>query len=233
MKIAIVNFSGNVGKSTLANHMLVPRIKDAVYIPVESINADDSDVEGIRGKKFGALIDFMRTQDNVVVDVGASNIEDFVKLMKQFHGSHEDFDYFIVPTIKEEKQQKDTVSTIESLSAIGVPASKIRLVFNKIDINDDDVEEEFAALIAYQQAEKKFWLNTAAIIYENEIFKRLKALKMKIPDMVADKTDYRAKFTEAKDPVEKQHFIQMLSAQQLAHSVNQNFESVFKLLFKK
>lgn len=228
----MINFSGNVGKSTLAQHMILPRVKDAVFIPVESINADDSEVESIRGKEFGELTDFLQMQDAAVVDVGASNVEDFVRLMKQFRGSHQDFDYYVIPTVKEKKQQKDTVATIEALSAIGVPASKIRLIFNKIEV-DEKVESSFASIFAYHEAEKKFWLHPSAAIQDNEVFDRLKPLKMDVSSLVSDKTDYRAKITEAKDPNEKQSMVRMLSAQRLAHSANENFDAVFKLVFKK
>ncbi len=50
MKIAVMNFSGNVGKSTIAQHLLLPRMADAELITVESINSDDSGQEPMRGK---------------------------------------------------------------------------------------------------------------------------------------------------------------------------------------
>ena len=40
MKIAIANFSGNVGKTTIARHLLAPRLNDAPLISVESANSD-------------------------------------------------------------------------------------------------------------------------------------------------------------------------------------------------
>ena len=41
MKVAVINFSGNVGKSTIARHLLTPRIEGAELISIESINADE------------------------------------------------------------------------------------------------------------------------------------------------------------------------------------------------
>ena len=41
MKLAVINFSGNVGKSTVACHLLAPRIPDCQVVAVESINADN------------------------------------------------------------------------------------------------------------------------------------------------------------------------------------------------
>ena len=39
-KVAVVSLSGNVGKSTIAKHLLLPRMPGAEFIAVESINAD-------------------------------------------------------------------------------------------------------------------------------------------------------------------------------------------------
>ena len=38
MKIAVVNYTGTVGKTTVATHLLAPRMGNALVIAVESIN---------------------------------------------------------------------------------------------------------------------------------------------------------------------------------------------------
>ena len=57
MKVAVLNFSGNVGKTTVAAHLLKPRMGDAPVYSIESINAgadaDGLDVEKMKGKKIG------------------------------------------------------------------------------------------------------------------------------------------------------------------------------------
>ena len=120
MKVAVINFSGNVGKTTIAAHLLKPRMGDAPVFSVESLNIDASaegiDVEKMRGKRFGDLQEQLMVLDSAIIDVGASNVEEFMKLMQQYEGSHEEFDYFIVPVVKEKKQQADTVNTIRSLA---------------------------------------------------------------------------------------------------------------------
>ena len=96
MKIAVINFSGNVGKTTVARHLLAPRLNNAQVIAVESINSDgNAEADAIRGKQFGELLEAMALMDDAVVDIGASNVEDFVNLMKQYRGSHEDFDFYV------------------------------------------------------------------------------------------------------------------------------------------
>ena len=164
MKVAVINFSGNVGKTTVARHLAAPRMNNATVIPVESLNSDGTDDEVIKGREFGALQEALALMDDAVVDVGASNVEDFVNLMKQYKGSHEDFDLFIVPTVPKSKQQRDTISTIDALSEMGVPAKKIRLVFNMVEM-DDKPERVFSGLFEYHGAAKNFTLRPHAVIH--------------------------------------------------------------------
>ena len=51
MKLAVINFSGNVGKTTVARHLLAPRIRGCQFVSVESINADESEPLTIRGRQ--------------------------------------------------------------------------------------------------------------------------------------------------------------------------------------
>ncbi len=231
MKVAVINFSGNVGKSTVARYLLAPRMNNAEIIPVESINSDGTDAVAIRGKQFGELQEYLQTVDDAVIDIGASNVEDFVKLMRQYHGSHEDFDFFVVPTVPAKKQQRDTISTIDALAALGVPAKKIRMVFNMVEV-DDSPERIFDGLIEYQKAEKKFTLKPEAVIHTNDIYSKLKDSTTTIADILADQTDYKDKIKTAKDADEKLHFAQMVSVKRLAVGVTAELDTVFKALFK-
>lgn len=231
MKVAVINFSGNVGKSTVARYLLSPRMNNAEIIPVESINSDGTDSVAIRGKQFGELQEYLQTIDDAVIDIGASNVEDFVKLMKQYHGSHEDFDFFVVPTVPAKKQQRDTISTIDALAALGVPAKKIRMVFNMVDV-EENPERIFDGLIEYQKAEKKFTLKTEALIHINDIYSKLKDSSTSIADILADQTDYKEKIKTAKDADEKLQFAQMVSVKRLAVGVTAELDAVFKALFK-
>ena len=40
MNIAVVNFSGNVGKTTIVRHLLAPNLPDHTIVAVETINLD-------------------------------------------------------------------------------------------------------------------------------------------------------------------------------------------------
>ena len=81
---------------------------EAPIFSVESLNIDAStdgiDVEKMRSK-YKELTDQLMNLDSAIIDVGASNVEEFLKLMQRYSNSHEEFDYFIIPVVKDRKQQ--------------------------------------------------------------------------------------------------------------------------------
>ncbi len=235
MKIVIMSFSGNVGKTTIASHLLKTRMPNTPIFSIESINsgadANGIDVEKMKGKKFGELVDTIMLLESAIIDVGASNVEDFLKLMQQYDGSHQEFDCFIVPVVKEKKVQADTVNTIRALQKIGVEKKKIRIVFNKVDI-DDSISEEFAAIFGLAESEKSFIVKKEAVIYANEVFERLKTIGKSLGEINADETDYRSKLRETSNEDEKDYCIQMVALKRLATTANKNLDDVFKEIFK-
>ena len=234
MKVVVMNFSGNVGKTTVAGHLLKPRMGNAPIFSIESINVDASadglDVEKMKGKKYGDLVQELMKLDDAIVDVGASNVEEFIKLMQQYDSSHEEFDYFVIPVVKEKKQQADTINTIHALKQLGIPKHKIRVVFNKAEV-DDDVEVEFESVIGYAERDKGFVANPKAVIHVNEVFERLKSVGISLGDITADPTDYRAKLREAKDDDEKDHCVRMVALKRLGVTANKNLDAAFSAIF--
>lgn len=235
MKVAVMNFSGNVGKTTVAGHLLKPRMGDAQIFSIESINAgadaDGLDVEKMKGKKFGELVDELMQRDSAIIDIGASNVEDFLKLMQQYDGSHEEFDFFVIPVVKEKKVQADTVNTIRALQKLGIEKKRIRMVFNKVEV-DDSVADEFAALFGLAESERSFVVKPEAVIYSNEVFERLKAVGKSLGEITSDETDYRTKLKTASDDEEKELCVRMVALKRLAVTANKNLDDVFKALFK-
>jgi hypothetical protein len=153
-----------------------------------------------------------------------------MKLMQQFAGSHEEFDFFLVPVVKEKKVQADTVNTIRALQKIGVEKRRIRLVFNKVEV-DDTVTDEFAPLFGLAEAEKSFVVKPAAAIYANEVFERLKAVGKSLAEISADQTDYRSRLRQVTDEDEKERCVRMVALKRLAVSANKNLDDVFSVLF--
>lgn len=230
MRIAVLNHSGNVGKTTVTHHVLAPRLEGAVVISIESINSDGTDTAALRGSQFDELQDRLMSVSRAVVDVGASNVEDFVTLMNRYDGSHQDYDRFVVPTVAGAKQQVDTISTLQTLQQIGVPREKIRVVFNMVDPKQD-LTSAFSRL--FEAVGRNGWcaLNPNAVIYENPIFEKIKGIGKTIADIRNDPADYLAMNAEAIDsgmPEEQRaHIRRMVALKRLARRVTSELDVVF------
>ena len=229
MKLAVINFSGNVGKSTVARHLLAPRIPGCQFVAVESINADDGQPMTIRGRQFAQLQEYLQTVSDLVVDVGASNVEDLLALMRRYSGSHADFDGFIVPTVPARKQQQDTAATLAELARIGVPATRIRLVFNQLE-DDSPIEQVFETLLAYCATSGAVQPRTAACLRTNEVYARVRGTGQSLIELAADSTDYKADIAKAGSTSEKMALAQKLATQRLARGVIPELDACFAAL---
>lgn len=227
MKIAVLNFSGNVGKSTIARHLLSPRMPKAGLVAVETINADSASDNTIRGADFGKLQRDLQLEDEAIVDVGASNVEQFLALMRQYHESHEDFDLYLVPTVPALKQQRDTTECIVELATLGVPPNKIFVVFNLVEPGLD-IEATFEPIFNFVDATKLCMTDPLAVIYKNEVFALIRNSGESLSDVVNDTTDFKAAIKNASDSSEKLALAERLSVRRLAVGVNQNLDSVFE-----
>lgn len=232
VKVAVINFSGNVGKTTVARHLVAPRIPGAEMISVESINADDGQGEAIRGKQFGDLQEYLLTlgSGSAVVDVGASNVEDFLVLMNRYRGSHEDFDFYVVPTVPARKQQQDTIATLIELARLGVPAEKIKLVFNMVE-DGADVKEAFHLVFEFLKEHPLASADPEAMMGMNEIYQKAKATGVvDLVGLAADKTDYKAAMGKASDQAELLQLSGKLITRRLAQGVVPDLDTCFERL---
>jgi len=229
MKVAVINFSGNVGKTTIARHLLAPRIDGAEVICVETINADEGQATALRGDQFGELQEYLQTVDNVVVDIGASNVEDLLSLMRRYRGSHEDFDYFVVPTVPALKQQQDTIATLAELARLGIPASKLKVVFNLVE-DGTDVKETFETLLSFIDANPLTEVSSRCRLGANEIYERVKGTDADLAVLAADETDYKAQIAQAPDTLQKIALAQRLATQRLAAGVVPELDECFAAL---
>ncbi|MGE4370751.1 MAG: StbB family protein, partial [Burkholderiaceae bacterium] len=163
MKVVTLNYSGSVGKTVIASHLLAPRMNGAKIFAVESTNESAGDLgleaDQLRGEHYGRLFREILMLDDAIVDVGASNIEEFLGQLVKYDESHREFDVFLLPVIGSGKAQRETIATIEVLVAMGVEPSRIRIVFNRVI---EDVRDEFASIFGYQMLHGSFVANEAA-----------------------------------------------------------------------
>ena len=137
MKICVLNLSGNVGKTTLTAHLLGAFRPQAKILSVESINNGEStnidslNVEELDASRFRDIYRELMMADDLIVDVGASNVATFMDELFKYRSAIGEFDLIVVPTVPADKQQKDTITTIESLHELGFAGAKVRVVFNQ------------------------------------------------------------------------------------------------------
>jgi hypothetical protein len=128
MKVIILSYAGNVGKTTVAVHVLSPRMGDAPIIAVGRIDETVAElgvsVEIFNGREYMSAFNAILMTDNVVVDVGATNIDDFLSGMTRFNELHIKFDYFIIPVTSGTKEQREAIALIGELEKIGVAPRK-------------------------------------------------------------------------------------------------------------
>lgn len=193
VKLAVLNNSGNVGKSTICQTLLKPRISDSELIRVETINNDGiNEGETLSAKDMISIIEKIDLADNAIIDVGSSNIEAFINGLQKQSGSHEDIDYFLIPTTPNVKEQKDTIVTVKTLIDMGVEPDDIKLILNKVD-DSFSLEKQFKTLI-----DEKILgilevdsLNDFIVIAETEVFTLLETIKKSYTEVLNDTTDYK------------------------------------------
>ena len=229
MKLAVISFSGNVGKSTIARHLLAPRLPGARVIAIESINADEGQSQSMRGFQFGELQEYLQSVDDVVVDIGASNVEELMRLMHLYQDSHEEFDCFVVPTVPPPKQQQDTIATLADLHAVGVPPERIQLIFNMVDYREP-LERAFHILLAFLEQRPIASANTDCRLGINEVYARIRGTGADLAAIARDETDYKWLIARATDRREKMALGQKLATRRLARGVVSQLDACFAAL---
>lgn len=147
MKVAVINFSGNVGKTTIARNLLQRKLNCDIFT-VETLNSTDETAIKYSASQFSDIQQEMILNDNIIVDIGSSNVEEMIKQFSSYRGSHDDFDYFVIPTVNDKKQINDTIETIIFLvDGLGVSANKIKVIYNRVD-SIDNLDSDFFAIKA-------------------------------------------------------------------------------------
>jgi len=227
MKIFILNSSGNAGKSLLARELFFPRLEGAKIVEIETVNSGGANFERLNIKKFKGSDEFtdiymgILETENLILDVGASNLTSFWESMSTFAGVETLFDYFVIPTSTRGKIQEDTYKTINFLQGEGIPVEKIKVVFNEVK---STVAQDFEVLLSAD-----FPFDESLYIMQNEaLFNDLGFLKKTIADIFnPDLAAYKGLFLNEKDGAEKLRLVKMDLSNRQAQVVKSRMDTVF------
>lgn len=235
MKIAVLSPVGKVGKSTICAHLLSPRMGDAPIFAVETQNETVSalglEVENkFKGDEFRKLFMKLAILDDAIIDIGASNVEDMIKKMLSMgEESHEEIDCFVVPVVPGSVEQRETIRFVKMLSEMGIAPEKIRIIFNKVD---EDVQDEFPAILGFAKMEKKCIANPKSAIFVAETFDLLSNKKLNVAGILADETDYKSLMRDTNlTEKERFHYQEMYTIRSFAKGAKRNLDAAFEALF--
>jgi MinD-like ATPase involved in chromosome partitioning or flagellar assembly len=205
MKICVLNLSGNVGKTTLTAHLLGAFRPQAKIISVESVNHTDATnidsltIEELNAHRFRDIYRELMMSDDLIVDVGASNVAVFMDELMKYRSAAGEFDMIVVPTVPADKQQKDTIATIEWLHQLGIEGHKIRVVFNQHQ-GSETIDRMYAHVMGFALEDgkhKAHWM-PAPVVSANDVYELIKSTRLTMGELATDPTDWRARRNAAK-----------------------------------
>ncbi|WP_282677470.1 StbB family protein [Serratia marcescens] len=228
LKIAVLNNSGNVGKSTICNSLLQPRLEGSIVVKVETINTDGTLDEKISASDFIEISKLIDSSPCAIVDVGSSNIETFIKKLTSYKGSQEDFDYFIIPTTPQNKQQMDTLVTIETLLDLDVEPERIKVIFNMVE-SERSFDKQFSTILE-NKTFKSLKIKDLPIVHSSELFTHLYEMDKTLNSIVTDDRDFRALMRQSTDKQEIERLSTDRAIKRLATGVTEELDIAFKKL---
>lgn len=232
MKVAIISFNGSAGKTITGVHLFKPRMPMAKFFAIESTNQSASDlgladVETLRGRDVGDLIELLLLEDDAIIDIGASNIETFFEGISRFHGAIDDIDKFVIPVTAEAKSWQEGLKTVEALAAIGIPADKIYLLPNRIT---SDPQSEIPGAYAYVKKTKKATISADAFLYESDVYGYLSHHKLAFDELIDESADYKALARAETDPEKRKEYANKYRWTSEAIPVRKNLDACFDSL---
>lgn len=239
MKIVITNQQGRIGKSSIAGNAFLPFMPEETQLfSIESIN-DGAEQFGVeltthRGGDTLEILSQVMTADHVLLDVGASNFESFFLGLNEFSGV-DDFDLFVLPTVPGKRESLETMKTVAKLRAYGVPADRIRIVFNMVDLPsmsdslEDRVKVLFPEILDFAKAEKSCVADPKIALRKSKLFDHLSRSRQTLAEALQDKTDYAAEMRAAvSDPQEYKRVSDAFAAMRLAKVVAADCQALFQ-----
>lgn len=230
MKVAVINLSGNTGKTTLSKHLLAPQL-NARRVQIEDVNVGDGEPDlELAASKFKSLAAELNAADDsesFVIDVGASNAKAVVEHFSQLKSTRADIDFWVIPVVPASKQKSDSINTASTLMKIGVKADRIVMVLNNI-VDTQSVEHDFAVILALRE----LGIHVAdQAILANEVFEMLKGQSESVFDIAKNRPDFKALMKAAREAGNKDEVLNLgtkMVTQDMAEDAAENLKAVFE-----
>lgn len=230
MKFFILNSSGNVGKTTITRELIYPNIDNPKIYEIETVNSSSEHFSGLNVEKITDFSNFediylkILETDNLILDVGASNLSAFMEKLSEFAGVETLFDFFVIPTVPGDKVATDTARTILYLKSIGIENEKIKVVFN----NADSIENFNILFLQEDKIGYKF--NKDLFIPKSKLFTELGLLRCTINDIYNPDVDSYKQAILSAPQSEKLRLIKKDLANRMAVSMFPKLKFVFENL---
>lgn len=218
MKFIVMNNSGNVGKSFIAREVLYANMEEPRKIfDFESYNTPNSvfkalNAEIYTGKNFKEMLTQAAFIENAVLDVGSSNILDFLEAMRKYAREMLSYDYFIVPTVLDDKQDTDACKILEILSRFRLQ-EKTRIIFNRYNALYHDINKSKVKMTAEDLG---FAVDSRLTICENTTVNELSTARLTLDEILNDDRDFKSMAIKEKDSASRivlyeRHLLQVSS----------------------
>ena len=127
------------------------------------------------------------------------------------------------------------MKTVAKLRAFGVPADRIRILFNMVELKDlgepleDGVKRSFADILDFAKSEKSCVADPKVALPKSNLFDHLSRSKQTLAEALADKTDYAAEMRATiNDPEEHNRVRGAFAAMRLSKQIAADCHALFK-----
>jgi len=234
MKILIVNNSGNVGKSFLSRELFLPNMENGKIVEIETHNSSSSgfDVETVKiqGDEIQELNKLFFQNDDLIVDLGASQIEKFFNELKQIDISIlDEIDMIVVPVIPNIKEVEDTLVLLEQLKDLDL-GIRIEIILNRCEML-----KKFDFFIDEAKA-RDYKIDTNLQLQDYRAIADLEENKLLTSEILNSDKDYKKEAKEAYKNGDNElgdNMSDMYMLKKQATAIRNDLDRVFALLIAK
>jgi len=232
MKILMLNNSGNVGKSFISRELIYPNLKkDKIIVEIETRNSSslkfNINTVKIGGDDFSQLTKLFFQYDDLVIDLGSSQIEKFFSELKLNDKEVlDEIDLIVIPVIPNIKEVEDTLVSLKQLNKLNLKI-QIKVLLNRCrDIKKFD-------FLINEAREMGYNINTKLQLQDYRAISDLEEDKILTDEILASDKDYKQEAKQAyrngdKELGDKLSDLYMLRS--AAKAIRKDLDKVYNLL---